>query len=37
MKKNKAYTDEHAESGVNAELPEIECWLVWSEDGFLCL
>ena len=26
MKKNKAYTDEHAESGVNAELPEIECW-----------
>jgi 7-cyano-7-deazaguanine reductase len=26
MKKNKAYTDEHASSGVDAELPEIECW-----------
>lgn len=29
MKKNqipKAYTDEHAESGVNADLPEIETW-----------
>ena len=26
MKKKKAYTDEHALSGVNAELPEIECW-----------
>jgi 7-cyano-7-deazaguanine reductase len=26
MKKNKAYTDEHAHAGVDAELPEIECW-----------
>lgn len=26
MKKNRQYTDEHAESGVNAELPSIETW-----------
>lgn len=26
MKKAKAYTDEHAAAGVNAELPEIETW-----------
>lgn len=26
MKKNKAYTDDHASSGVSTELPEIECW-----------
>lgn len=26
MKKNKAYTDEHAGSGVKAKLPEIETW-----------
>jgi len=26
MKKNKAYTDEHAAAGVDAPLPEIETW-----------
>src|ERR1700733_14149324 len=26
MKKNPEYTDEHAEAGVHAELPEIETW-----------
>src|ERR1700744_2171778 len=26
MKKNRQYTDEHAEAGVNAELPDIETW-----------
>jgi 7-cyano-7-deazaguanine reductase len=26
MKKNLQYTDEHAEAGVRAELPEIETW-----------
>ena len=26
MKKNKAYTDEHASAGVETELPAIECW-----------
>lgn len=26
MKKTKAYTDEHASSGVDTVLPEIECW-----------
>ena len=26
MKKPRAYTDEHANSGVNADLPEIEVW-----------
>lgn len=26
MKKDRQYTDEHAESGVKAELPEIETW-----------
>ena len=26
MSKNREYTDEHAEAGVNAELPEIEVW-----------
>src|SRR5579875_3600184 len=26
MKKKSAYTDEHAEAGVHAELPEIETW-----------
>jgi 7-cyano-7-deazaguanine reductase len=26
MKKDRQYTDEHAEAGVNAELPEIETW-----------
>jgi 7-cyano-7-deazaguanine reductase len=26
MKKNRAYTDEHAEAGVHAELPPIETW-----------
>ncbi len=26
MKKDKQYTDEHAESGVHADLPEIETW-----------
>jgi 7-cyano-7-deazaguanine reductase len=26
MKKKRAYTDEHAEAGVRAELPEIETW-----------
>lgn len=26
MKQNKAYTDDHAHSGVDTELPEIECW-----------
>ena len=26
MKKNKAYTDDHASSGVDTELPAIECW-----------
>ena len=26
MKKKHAYTDEHAEAGVRAELPEIETW-----------
>ncbi|HEX7361289.1 MAG TPA: preQ(1) synthase [Bryobacteraceae bacterium] len=26
MKKNRQYTDEHAEAGVRADLPEIETW-----------
>jgi 7-cyano-7-deazaguanine reductase len=26
MKKNRHYTDDHAEAGVHAELPEIETW-----------
>lgn len=26
MKKDRQYTDEHAESGVHAQLPEIETW-----------
>ncbi len=26
MAKSKRYTDEHAESGLNAKLPEIETW-----------
>ncbi|HXE64974.1 MAG TPA: preQ(1) synthase [Bryobacteraceae bacterium] len=26
MKKTKAYTDEHAAAGINADLPEIETW-----------
>ncbi|HEY7209727.1 MAG TPA: preQ(1) synthase [Bryobacteraceae bacterium] len=26
MKKNRSYTDEHAEAGVRAKLPEIETW-----------
>jgi 7-cyano-7-deazaguanine reductase len=26
MKKNRHYTDEHAEAGVHAELPDIETW-----------
>ena len=26
MKKNKAYTDDHAAAGVDTELPAIECW-----------
>lgn len=26
MPNNKQYTDEHAASGINAELPAIECW-----------
>lgn len=26
MKKNRQYTDDHAASGVNADLPEIETW-----------
>lgn len=26
MKKNRSYTDEHAEAGVRAELPAIETW-----------
>ena len=26
MKKNRQYTDEHAEAGVDADLPEIETW-----------
>lgn len=26
MAKTRTYTDEHARSGVNASLPEIECW-----------
>ncbi|MEQ1885914.1 MAG: preQ(1) synthase [Bryobacteraceae bacterium] len=25
-KQTRAYTDEHAEAGVHAEMPEIECW-----------
>ncbi len=34
MKKNKAYTDEHAASGVDAELPAIECWPSQYDDEY---
>lgn len=34
MKKAKAYTDEHAEAGVKAELPEIETWPNQYSEGY---
>jgi 7-cyano-7-deazaguanine reductase len=34
MKAVRQYTDEHAEAGVDAELPEIECWPNQYDTGY---
>ena len=34
MKKNRQYTDEHAEAGLRADLPAIETWPNQYDDGY---